>query len=579
MKINATVILLTAVIGACAVNDRAMRPDDTLVVISVLGTNDVHGQLLPQDGRGGLTTLSGYIEALRAARSADSGGMLLIDAGDMWQGTLESNLSEGATVVEAYNVLGYTAATIGNHEFDFGPAGPAATPHSEADDARGALKLRATEANFPFLAANLIDTETNQPVDWPNVKPSVIVEVAGVRVGILGIMSSNALATTMAANVRGLRVAPLAETILNEATLLRGQGVALVIVTAHAGSHCTEFDDPMDTSSCNLMGEIMQVASELPAGLVDHIIAGHVHQGIAHVVNGIAITSGYANTRAFDRVDFTVDRSTGITQDRRIFPPHRLCRFVETTSGECAESADGTGSIVTASYEGRPIVANDEVVAIAVRAEEFARERKAQELGVFLETPITLEGRPESALGNLMTDALRDMSGADVSLHNVYGGIRAGLPQGELTYGSLYQMFPFDNQLLILDLSGADLRKVIESQVFSTRHAGFSGMQVFVSCAGDQMDIAMLLHDGRAIQDDDIVRVAVNDYLALGGDEILLPILPDGGFDIPNNIPLARDALEEWFTARGGRLRADQFLDPEMPRWNLPEKLPQNCSL
>ena len=70
--------------------------------------------------------------------------MLLIDAGDMWQGTLESNLSEGASVVDAYNALGYTAVAIGNHEFDFGPAGPKAIPETDADDPQGSLKLRAT---------------------------------------------------------------------------------------------------------------------------------------------------------------------------------------------------------------------------------------------------------------------------------------------------------------------------------------------------------------------------------------------------------------------------------------------------
>ena len=66
----------------------------------------------------------------------------------MWQGTLESNLGEGAAVVDAYNAMGYTAAAVGNHEFDFGPAGPAAIPEQPGDDPRGALKLRIAEAQF-----------------------------------------------------------------------------------------------------------------------------------------------------------------------------------------------------------------------------------------------------------------------------------------------------------------------------------------------------------------------------------------------------------------------------------------------
>jgi len=580
VKIKALLFVLAITASACAVNGRYSGHKDGVVTISILGTNDVHGELLAQPGRGGLTTLSGYVAALRAARAADNGGMLLIDAGDMWQGTLESNLSEGATVVEAYNALGYTAAAIGNHEFDFGPAGPAAIPQSNADDARSALKRRATEANFPLLAANLIDTATNQPVDWPSVKPSVMVKVAGVRVGIVGVMTANALNATIAANVRGLRVAPLSEAIIREATALRVQGAALVIVSAHAGSRCEEFDDPMDLSSCNLDGEIMRVAGELPRGLVDHIIAGHVHQRIAHIVNGVAITSTYSNTRAFSRVDFTLDRTTGVTRDRVIFRPHPLCALVNTSSGQCAGSDESGGSIVAASYEGQQIVANAEVLAIANRAEAFASERKVQELGVYLATPITRAGRPESVIGNLMTDAMLEASDADIAIHNVQGGIRADLPQGQLTYGSLYQMFPFDNQLLVLALPGSDVRRVIGAQVHNVgRRAGFSGMRVFVDCEDDQMSIAMFLTNGREIQDDEIVRVAMTDYLALGGDSILQPVLPDAGFEIPSQIPLTRDVLEDWFTSRGGQLRADQFLNLENPRWNLPEQLSAGCSL
>ncbi len=85
-------ILLAIVSSACNAATDKLEPENDVVVISVLGTNDAHGELLPQPGRGGLTTLSGYIAALRAVRAADNGGVLLIDGGDMWQGTLESNI-------------------------------------------------------------------------------------------------------------------------------------------------------------------------------------------------------------------------------------------------------------------------------------------------------------------------------------------------------------------------------------------------------------------------------------------------------------------------------------------------------
>ena len=108
----------------------------------------------------------------------------------MWQGTLESNLVEGSTVVEAYNAMQYTAVTIGNHEFEFGPIGELAIPESDEDDPRGALRQRIREAQFPVLSANIVNKETGELIDWENVTPSIMVEAAGVKVGIIGLITA-----------------------------------------------------------------------------------------------------------------------------------------------------------------------------------------------------------------------------------------------------------------------------------------------------------------------------------------------------------------------------------------------------
>ncbi len=195
---NSARILFTLAAGllASACGPDAPASQDRFL-ISLIGTNDVHGVFSPEPDRGGLVTISGYVDAVRAARAEDGGAVLLIDAGDMWQGMLESNLTEGATVVEAYNAMGYTAAAIGNHEFDFGPIGEAPTPQNEDDDPRGALKQRASEMDFPLLAANLIDQSTGKLVDWNNVSPSVLIDVQGIKVGIIGVMTELALITTI----------------------------------------------------------------------------------------------------------------------------------------------------------------------------------------------------------------------------------------------------------------------------------------------------------------------------------------------------------------------------------------------
>jgi 5'-nucleotidase len=133
------------------------------VTISVLGTNDLHGRVEA------LPLLAGYVDNVRAARARDGGGVVLVDAGDMFQGTLESNLGEGAAVVDAFAAMGFTAVTVGNHEFDYGPVGEPATPERPGDDPRGALKALAKRAPFPFLLANTLDRATGRRVDWPNL--------------------------------------------------------------------------------------------------------------------------------------------------------------------------------------------------------------------------------------------------------------------------------------------------------------------------------------------------------------------------------------------------------------------------
>ncbi len=523
-----------------------------------------------------MTTFSGYVENLRQARAAD-GGVLLVDGGDMWQGTLESNLNEGALMVEAFNALGYAAATIGNHEFDFGPAGIAAVPSKPGDDPRGNLKRRAKEAEFPLLAANLIDESTGRMVDWENVKPSIIVEIAGVRIGVIGILTRSTPATTIQANISGLRIAPLTETIIREASALREQGAMLVVVTAHAGGRCTAYDDPRDLSSCDLSGEILAVANSLPRGLVDHIVGGHEGHAVAHVINGTAVTIGLSYGRVFGRADFRVDLATGRVEDVNVHRPQPICPFY-SASGDCAWVAEPVPGLERARYEGRPVQPTREVAAIAERARGAVAASRSEWLGVELETAFTLNNNPESTLGNLITDVLRESLDADIAILNVSGGLRTDLPNGRLLFGSVYEMFPFDNRVVILDLSGAEVRRIIEASIFAgDRRPGFSGMRVEAGCPEGKLDIRLQLANGRRIDDEDSLRVAVNDFLATAGDGILTPVMPASGFIYEDDPRLIRDVIADWFRKRGGRLNAADYARDRAPRWTMTESFPAAC--
>lgn len=536
-------LVLTLLFSGCAARtspDGGATARNT-VILSIVGTNDLHGGVAAREGRGGLALLGGYTNNLRAARARDGGAVLLIDAGDMFQGTLESNLSEGAPVVAAYNALGYTAAAVGNHEFDFGPAGPAATPRTEADDPRGALKARAREAKFPFLAANLIDTATGSPVRWPNVQPFAVVESAGIRIGIVGVMTRGALRATIAANVRGLSVAPLAETIRTHATALRAKGAHVVIVGAHAGSSCTEFDRPDDLSSCDLNGEIFEVARALPRGLVDAIVAGHSHAPIGHRVEGIPVTEAHSNGRAFGRVDLIVDRTRKTVVSSRSFPPHDL---------------------VPGDYENAPVTPDAAIERVLAPALEAVRVERSRPLGLVVETPIRRLA-PISPLGQLFTDAmLASVEGADLALNNSAGGLRADLPAGPLTFGSVYEVMPFDNVIVRIQLTGREVKQVFAAHFQRGRRVlGFSGVKVRARCSAGAAEVTITRPSGAAIRDDESLLVVVTDFVATGGDGILAPVIPATGFAIDDAAPLARDVFAAYLSRMKGPLREQPLIE------------------
>jgi 2',3'-cyclic-nucleotide 2'-phosphodiesterase (5'-nucleotidase family) len=581
LKKTLTASYLLLLISGCAPRREPAEPVATapgLVTLSIVGTNDLHGGVLPRDDRGGLALLSGYLKNLRAARARDGGGVVLLDAGDMFQGTLESNLTEGASVIAAYNALGYAAAAVGNHEFDFGPVGPAATPRTPADDPRGALKARASEARFPFLAANLVDTASGGTPGWTNVQPTAVVQTAGVKIGIIGLMTSSALTATISSNVGGLSVAPLAETIRAHATRLRRQGAAVVIVAAHAGGRCSRFDRPEDLSSCEPSGEIFTIARELPRGLVDVIVAGHSHAGIAHQVEGIAITEAFSGGRAFSRVDLTIDRRTNTVTSKRSFPPRDLCAREDPTTRTCGPAADAW-TLVQAEYENAPVIPDAEIDRMLAPSLEQVRLVKARSIGIVLDTPVRRLA-PVSPLGQLFTDALlAAVPGADVSLNNSSGGLRADLPRGPLTYGSVYEVMPFDNLVVQIRLTGQELRQVFAAHLQKSREIiGFSGVRVRAECSGGSLDLALVRPSGALINDGDPLLVVVSDFLATGGDGILAPVMPPGGFPVDYAAPLMRDVFVEYLKNLEGPLREEQLVDTKNPRLSVSGAVPMSCA-
>jgi 2',3'-cyclic-nucleotide 2'-phosphodiesterase (5'-nucleotidase family) len=529
------------------------------VTISLVGTNDLHGRIeaLPPFG--------GYLANLRRARSRDGGAVLLVDAGDLFQGTLPSNLTEGAAVVRAYNVLGYAAAALGNHEFDFGPVGAEVTARRPGDDPRGALRARAAEASFPFLDANLVDTKTGAPPAWKNVVPDVLLDVAGIKVGIVGVATASTPRTTLAANFAGLSVKPLAPTIASAVAELHGKGATVVIAAAHAGGVCRRFDAPEHFDSCEADGEIFQVARQLAANgaVIDAIIAGHTHEGVAHRVSGIPIVEAFANGHDFSRIDLTVDRATGRAVDARIFPPQRIC-----VPQRCAAE----------SYEGAPVVPDAAVEAAIATALDAARAQREQKLGVVAAAPIKRAQKVESPLGNLFADLMRAARpGSDVALTNG-GGLRADLPAGPLTYGHLFESTPFDNRFATVPITGAELSDAIARNLGRDNGiVSLSGVRAEARCKDGALTVILHRTDGRPITAKTRLTLVTSDFLATGGDGLLSQDtkerakLDDG--------PPIRDAMAGILRTQKTPLVPDDpaLFDPAHPRITYPGPRPVKC--
>lgn len=495
------------------------------LTLSLVGTNDLHGGVLDVNGRGGLALLDSYVGNLRAARAHDAGGVLLLDAGDLFQGTLESNLNEGAVVVEAYNAMGYAAAAVGNHEFDFGPVGPAAVPHAPDDDPRGALKARLAQAQFPWLAANIVDAATGAPVAWPNVTPSTIVVAGGVKVGLVGVVTEPTLQYAMAANVVGLQIAPLVDTLVAQAQALRTQGATVVVALAHAGGKCTQAGNPTDLSSCGASDEIFQVAEHLPPGTIDAIVAGHRHELIAHEAHGIPIIQSYWRGRAFGRIDLTVDRTTGRVTGHHVFPPQDLCARQRPGDTTCAAAADSDAP--RARYEGAEVVPSARIAQVLAPAVEAATTLKARPLGATVAVPMAKIDFDQNPVADLEADWLRAaVPGADVAVINS-AGVRSDLPAGPLTYGRLFDLVPFDNQRLTIELTAAELKRVVAANVAAVQSmVVLSGVTARVSCRGPAVEVTLRRTDGRPLADTARLAVVTSDFLSTGGDGIFSPVMP-----------------------------------------------------
>lgn len=545
------ILPLAFLISACSTPapDTSARPggpviatDPNIETVVILGTNDIHGALPPMqlktkdDGtsyeRGGAAYLASYLRILKAEYGDR---LLLLDGGDEFQGSIESNSEKGAPMVQFLNTVGITAAAIGNHEFDF---------------KQDALRLRMAEAKYPYLAANITDKSTGKRPDYPNFMPSMLVQTGRVKVGIIGLSTRETPVTTIPENVRGLEFTDLAAATQREAKSLRAKGAQVVVIVGHVGQSCdispstkNQIRKEGDTvGDCDKSDEVYQLLSSIPRGTVDAMVSGHSHTIVHHWINGVPVIQSGSRGHQFHLLylEYNVATKKVLADQTRIEGPVPVCPRIFRNQGDCngdrPAPKNGRGSLVKPQFRGQDIAEDPTVALLLTPVFERAQRLKEKVVGEAARK-VEHARTTESELGNAVTDAIRESVKADVAIMNA-GGIRAPIERGPITYGEVFQTLPFENVVSILTVSGKELRSIL--RVAESGARGFfptSGLRLKIigpqyEASGTDLDnskkiepweidrlVEVRLEDGTPLSDKKMYKLAIVDFLVMGGDD------------------------------------------------------------
>ena len=443
----------------------AMRGTQRLRVLAI---NDLHGRLLPEvyswsNGRevGGAGALAAHFNA---ETRAFGGPTVLLDGGDVYQGTPISNLTGGRSTVDVYNAFGVDAAAVGNHEFDWGI---------------DTLRARLRQADFPWLAANIEVVGSDTAPGW--LEQVALIDVDGVKLGVIGLATIDTPDDVKFGIVEGLDF-PRGEAAIDRwVPELRRRGAHFVAVVAHAGAAC-------DRDGNNCEGEIIDVAAAV-RHRPDLIVAGHTHRPVRTRVNGIPIIETGSYGTRYGVVDLV-----RVSADSVAVFMHQLADVYADVL-----PPDPTVARIVAAYAAE----------IGPRVERVVTR---------LEQPLERSGG-EYALGRIIADAQRWATHAQIGMMN-NGGIRTALDAGPVTWGELYALQPFANRLVRMEVRGADVRWYLERELGDDGEGvHVSGIEVFMDDGG----IASIeLEDGTPLRDDETYTVTMSDFMAWrGGDDSL----------------------------------------------------------
>ena len=418
------------------------------------------------------------------------------------------------------NRLGLDLEAVGNHDFDRGlpelrrlQTGGCSLGDCDAGSFPG--------ASFEYLAANVVDDATGHTV-FP---PYAIRDFGGARVAFIGETLKQTPTVTKVGVVKGLSFEDEAATANALVPELQRQGVSAIVLLLHQGG-MQSLGGPYDGCQ-GFSGDIVPILDKLSPA-IDVVVSGHTHQAYDCVIGDRIVTSAMSYGRLVTKVDLTIDPSA-----RRVVDKH--ARNVPVT---------------------RDVTPDPEVTRIVQAYEDKARGVTLRVVG-YVKRTLTGNSRAariascETPLGDLIADAMRAATGADIAFMNP-GGIRSdlvatheGRPDFAVTYGDAFEVQPFGNPLVTMTLRGAQIRALLEGQFGSRQEPrilqvsrGFSYLYAY-DRVHEHAEVSELRLNGKPIDSTKTYRVTVPSFLASGGDSFAVLI---GGEDKKDG-PVDVDAL------------------------------------
>lgn len=473
-KLKQTVVMLLtlSMMLSMFVVSNAADGEKTLQILSF---NDFHGSLAEASKDLGWAKMVATVNAQRA----ENPNTIVVSAGDNFQGTAMSNLTKGEPVNEMMKQMGVVASAVGNHEFDWG-----------TDN----FEKWATDGGYVFLASNIYDKTTGKPVSW--AEPYKVVTVDGVKVALIGIATPETLTKTKAEHVKNLEfkdAAVSAQTWIDylEAGKAEEGKPDVIIAVTHLGSE--QASNGTDTTS-PVTGTDVENLCKNTKGL-DGVITGHSHMSVAGYINDVPVVQANKQGRALGELTITLNEDNTVKS------------VVPAVLDYSATKADLTA---------------DEA---AVKAYDKWNKDLApildEKLGVAKGTLSHDNFTNVSVLGKWVCEAMAEATDSLISFQNG-GGLRTEIPAGDITYGLMYTVMPFDNTLVTMDLKGSDILKAVEHGIDlpTAGYGSFSGLVVEYDPAltyGSKVT-KITLADGSPLDLDKTYKVVTNDFMVTGGD-------------------------------------------------------------